>query len=699
MDAKKEILWRIYIVFFAMCLFATAIVVQMVRIQFVQGDYWRSKADSLTMDYKRIEASRGNIFSDNGSMLATSVPIYDLRMDLQADGLTKEQFDSKIDSLSQCLAALFGDKPAAEYKRDLRRARADKERYHLIRRSVSFKELQAVKKFPLFRLGRYKGGLLVEQKNMRNLPFKDLAARTIGYVRDVKPVGIEAAYNEELTGYSGKRLMQKISGNVWMPVNDNNEIEPKDGNDIYTTIDINIQDVAEQALANQLALHHADHGCAVLMEVATGEIKAIANLRRSPTGIYSEDYNYAIGESTEPGSTMKMASLLAAMDDGLVDPEDTVNVGNGYTTFFGQPMKDSHPPKSSRLSVQRAFETSSNVGISRIIYQRYAKNPERFVNKIKSFHLDQPLGLQISGENNPVIKNPGDKGWSDVSLPWMSIGYEVQLTPMQMLAFYNAIANQGRMVKPMFVKEIKHNGVTVKSFDPEIIRDSICSPSTLRKAQQLLLGVVEEGTATNIKNPYYKIAGKTGTAQTNYSTRNQQMKYQASFVGYFPADAPRYSCIVVVNSPSNSVYYGGAVAAPIFKEIADKVYASHIELHKEFSDSSFESLAQMPAIKCSPAAKVSSVLSQLNLPKQTLPQDAQWLSADAGGDAYKIKERKMVSGLMPDVTGMGARDALYVLENAGLRTSVSGKGSVVKQSLAAGTRIQKGQLVYLDLGL
>jgi cell division protein FtsI (penicillin-binding protein 3) len=404
MDAKKEILWRIYIVFFAMCLFAAAIVVQMVRIQFVQGDYWRSKADSLTMDYKRIEASRGNIFSDNGSMLATSVPIYDLRMDLQADGLTKEQFDTKIDSLSQCLSALFADKSAAEYKRELRRARADEERYHLIRRSVSFRDLQEVKKFPLFRLGRYKGGLLVEQKNMRNLPFKDLAARTIGYVRDVKPVGIEAAYNEDLTGYSGKRLMQKISGNVWMPVNDNNEIEPKDGNDIYTTLDINIQDVAEQALANHLAEHNADHGCAVLMEVSTGEIKAIANLRRSPTGIYAEDYNYAIGESTEPGSTMKMASLLAAMDDGLVDPEDTVNVGNGSTSYFGQPMKDSHPPKSSRLSVQRAFETSSNVGISRIIYQRYAKNPERFVSKIKSFHLASRSACRFPARTNRSLK-------------------------------------------------------------------------------------------------------------------------------------------------------------------------------------------------------------------------------------------------------------------------------------------------------
>jgi cell division protein FtsI (penicillin-binding protein 3) len=435
------------------------------------------------------------------------------------------------------------------------------------------------------------------------------------------------------------------------------------------------------------------------MEVATGEIKAIANLRRSPSGIYAEDYNYAIGESTEPGSTMKMASLLAAMDDGLVNPEDTVNVGNGYTTYFGQPMKDSHPPLASRLSVQRAFETSSNVGISRIIYQRYAKNPERFVEKIKSFHLDEPLGLQIPGENKPVIKSPGSKGWSDVTLPWMSIGYEVQLTPLQMLAFYNAIANNGRFVRPMFVKEVKHNGVTVKSYAPEIIRDSICSAATLKKAQQLLLGVVEEGTAQNVKNSYYKIAGKTGTAQTNYSDRSQRMKYQASFVGYFPAGSPRYSCIVIVNSPTNSVYYGGAVAAPIFKEIADKVYASHIELHNEFSDTTSTMAQQIPALKCSPPAQLASVLHHLELPKPAAPLDAQWLTADAGSKTYKLKERKMVAGLMPDVSGMGARDAMYLLENAGLRTSITGRGSVLKQSVQAGTRIQKGQIVYLDLGL
>lgn len=697
MEPRKQILWRIYIVFVGLCLFGLAILVQIVRVQFVQGNYWRSKADSLTLDYKRIDASRGNIFSDNGSLLATSVPIYDVRMDMMTEAVTSEIFNSKLDSLSQCLSGLFQDKSAADYRRELRKARADKERFHLIQRNVSFKELQQLKQFPLFRMGRYKGGLLVEQKSVRQLPYQQLAARTIGYARAVKPVGIEASFNNDLVGASGKRLMQKISGNVWMPVNDNNEIEPRDGNDLITTLDINIQDVAENALAEQLAIHNADHGCAVLMEVSTGHIKAIANLTRTPSGLYAENYNYAIGESAEPGSTMKLASLLAAIDDGLVEPSDTVTVGNGFTTYSGQPMKDSHPPKASRLSVQQIFETSSNVGVSRIIYQRYAKNPERFIEKLKSFHLDQPLGLQIPGESNPVIKNTDDKKWSAVSIPWMSIGYELQLTPLQMLTFYNAIANDGRMVKPMFVKEISKNGTVIKSFPTEIIADSICTRESLAKAKQMLEGVVQNGTASNLKSAHYKIAGKTGTAQTNYSTKGQVMKYQASFVGYFPADQPKYSCIVIVNSPSNSVYYGGAVAAPIFKEIADKVYASHLELHKEFADTATIVASRMPVTKSGSRKSLIAALAALDLPAVSIA-DAQWVTAEQGTNSIALREKRITRGLVPNVTGMGVRDALYLLENAGLTVKVNGRGSVTKQSIVPGSKLVKGQIILLELG-
>ena len=455
MQVKKDIMWRINGSFILLCLMGLLIIGQILKIQIAEGDKWRQRADSSNLHYFNIAASRGNIFSSDGRLMATSVPIYDIRIDTRTEGLTEESFNSNIDSLGLCLSQLFKDHSPAEYKHLIREARSQNERYFLLHRNVTYTDLQQLKTFPLFRFGRYKGGLRIEQKEMRELPFKMLASRTIGYIRDVKPVGIESSFNDDLKGLGGKRLMQKISGNVWMPVTDKDVVEPKDGNDLVTTIDVNIQDVAENSLEEHLRQHNADHGCAVLMEVATGEIKAIANLSRTEDGNYIEDFNYVIGEATEPGSTMKMASLLAAMDDNLVEPGDTVVVNNGIYNYFGQPMKDSHAPKASRLSVQQAFETSSNVGVSKIIWSRYVKNPQAFIDKLKSFGLGKPLDLQIEGEGIPVIKNTNDKSWSAVSLPWISIGYETTITPLQMLTFYNAIANNGRMVKPHFVKELR----------------------------------------------------------------------------------------------------------------------------------------------------------------------------------------------------------------------------------------------------
>ncbi len=699
MEVKKDIMWRIYVVFLFICLFGFAIIVQIFRIQFVQGSYWKEKADSLTTDYKNIEASRGNIFADDKSLLATSVPIYDVRMDLQTDGLTKDVFNDNVDSLAQALSDLFKDRSKQEYKVDLRQARADGERYHLIQRNVHFPELQKLKSFPLFRLGRYKGGLLVENRNVRELPFKLLAARTIGYQREVKPVGIEAAFDKQLKGVGGKRLMQKISGGIWIPINDKDEIEPKDGNDIVTTIDVNIQDVAEHALEEHLRKHNADHGCAVLMEVATGEIKAIANLSVTADGNYIEDFNYAIAESTEPGSTMKMASLLAAMDDGLVNPTDSVNVGNGNYSFFNQPMKDSHPPKASRLSVTQAFETSSNVGISKVIYAAYNKTPQRFIDQLKKFKLNDPLALQIEGEGMPRIKDVTAKDWSPVSLPWMSIGYEVKLTPLQILTFYNAIANNGRMVRPKFVREELYHGKTIQSFPTEIIKDSIASPDAIAKARKLLEDVVQNGTASSLSKSCYKIAGKTGTAQmfaNKFGYDRGHMTYQASFVGYFPADNPKYSCMVVVYAPSNDVYFGGAVAAPVFKEISDKVYSNNMEMHDTIpvNDSLIKSL---PVAKSGSQKELKKVFTQLNVPVSSANSDANMVSAGITNNSVKLSERKMISGMVPNVVGMGAKDALNILENAGLRVRLNGKGVVSKQSIDAGTKIQRGQQITIEL--
>jgi len=694
-------MWRIYLVFACFLLFGIAILVQIFRIQFVEGDYWRSKADSLTTQIKSIEASRGNIFSSDGSLLATSVPIYDVRMDLKADGLTNEVFNKNLDSLSLCLSGLFLDKSRAEYNHDLRQGRNEGSRYFLIQKNVHYTDLQKLKNFPLFRLGKYKGGLVVEQRNVRELPFKELAQRTIGTLRDVKPVGIEASFDGSLQGASGSRLMQRIAGGVWMPLNDKEEVEPKDGNDIITTIDVNIQDVAESALEEHLRKNNADHGCVAVMEVATGNIVAIANLSKTSSGSYEENFNYVIAEASEPGSTMKLASLLAGIDDGLIDLDESIDVGNGSMTYCGQLMRDAHPPKKSKLTVKEAFMTSSNVGISKIITHYYSKHQQDFLDKLRSFGLNNKLGLQIEGEGRPRIKNANDKDWNPcVSLPWTSIGYEVLISPLQTLTFYNAIANNGRMVKPKFVKEIRYHGQLVKAFPTEIIRDSIVSPSTILKAHELLEAVVDSGTGRALKNPHYRVAGKTGTAQIQhpkFGYDKSHMTYQASFAGYFPADHPKYSCIAVVYAPTGGEYVGGAVSAPIFKEIADKVFSNEMDLHNELA-STDSTNKNMPDAKSGQQKDLNKVLAELNVNALTGNAEATWVSASGTDAGVMMVERKTNFGSVPNVMGMGIRDALYLLENSGLNVKVSGKGSVRKQSLDPGTKIMKGQKIVIELG-
>jgi len=701
MEIKKDIMWRIYLVFACFLLFGIAIIAQIFRIQFVQGDYWRSKADSLTTQIRSIEASRGNIFSSDGSLLATSVPIYDIRMDLKADGLTDEAFNKNVDSLSFCLAELFRDKSRSEYNHELHEARNEGSRYYLIQKNVHFSDLQKMKQFPLFRLGKYKGGLVIEQRNIRELPFKELAQRTIGTLRDVRPVGIEASFDGNLQGASGSRLMQRIAGGVWMPLNDKEEVEPKDGNDIITTIDVNIQDVAESALEQHLRKNNADHGCVAVMEVQTGNIVAIANLSKTSDDTYEENFNYVIAEATEPGSTMKLASLLVGIDDGLIDLNETVDVGNGFTTYCGQPMKDAHAPKKSKLTVREAFMTSSNVGISKIITRYYSKHQQDFLDKLKSFGLNNKLGLQIEGEGMPRIKSAKDKDWNPcISLPWTSIGYEVLISPLQTLTFYNAIANNGRMVKPKFVKEIRYHGQLVKAFPTEIISDSIVSPSTIAKAHELLEAVVDSGTGRALKNPHYRVAGKTGTAQINkpkFGYDQTHRTYQASFVGYFPADHPKYSCIAVVYAPTGGEYVGGAVSAPIFKEIADKVFSGEMALHNELAAVDSEN-RNIPEAKAGQQKDLNKVLAELNVHALSRNAEATWVATTGTEEGVMMTERNTQNGSVPNVVGMGIRDALYLLENSGLNVKVSGRGSVRKQSLDPGTKIQKGQKIVIELG-
>lgn len=696
-EHKKNMI-RVYVMYILLAVFSAGIVIKTGQIMFVQGDEWREKAENLTLKYHTIEAARGNIYDHKSRLLATSVPIYEVRFDPNADALTDAVFNQHIDSLAYRLSGLFRDKSAFQYKRQLVNARNNKERYHLIKRKVNYTELQQLRTFPIFRKGRYKGGFIYIQQNRRQKPFRVLAARTIGYDRENESVGLEGAYSETLSGTGGKRLMKKIAGGVWMPVNDANEVEPEDGADLVTTIDINIQDVAENALLKQLQKHDANHGCVVLMEVNTGEIRAIANLTRGSDQNYYESYNYAIGAGSEPGSTIKLASFMAAMEDGYIDLDTEIETGNGKHLFYNTPMFDSKEGGYGTIKAKRAFAVSSNIAIAKIIDKYYRSEPQRFVDKLKDFHLNEPTGVEIAGEGIPYIKDADDKTWSGITLPWMSHGYELRLTPLQILTFYNAVANNGKMVKPRFTSAVTKHGKTIKRFDPVVLKEQIASKETIAKAREMLEEVVNAGTAGNLSNAAYKVAGKTGTAQiAKGATGYDKVLYQASFCGYFPADDPKYSAIVVVNAPSKNVYYGNLVAGPIFKEIADKVYSTSVNFHREFLAQRDENAIHLPVSKNGDYSRLSQVFTSIGVPYKTGTSRAEWVTTQTGRDTVKIFEKEFIDNLVPNVRGMALQDAVFILENMGLRVSAKGKGAVKMQSLPPGTRIQKGTEIKLRL--
>jgi len=697
-------MWRVYLMYVLMSVFAICIITRIFIINVGQGNMWKARAASLTLHNDSIEAVRGNIFDVNGSLLATSLPYYETGIDPLANAYSEKDFMNAADSLSTRLTELFPDRNKYDYLKDLVHAWKTDDRYIVLRRNVSFKDLQTMKTFPILRLGKYRGGFLYLQTNKRELPFKWLAARTIGYDRVMgKPIGLEGAYNNELKGVSGSRLMRKIAGGVWMPVNVDNEIDPQDGMDLVSTIDINIQDVAEHALLTQLKANNASHGCAVLMEVKTGELKAIANLTRKDSSTYYEDFNYAIGESRDPGSTFKLMSLMAAMEDNLITLKDTVNVGNGSVQFYDRVIKDAHEPKQSRMSVKQVFEESSNVGTAKLIWRSYSKNPQKFVDRLYGFGLGTPLGLQIPGEGRPRIKTTKDKDWYGTTLPWMAFGYELNITPMQILTFYNAVANNGQMVKPMMVKALRRHGQIVKTFTTEVMNPQICSKQTLAQAREMLEGVVQEGTAKNLRNSVFKIAGKTGTAQTIAAGNKYEKVYQASFVGYFPAEDPQYSCIIVINAPSNGVYYGGAVAAPVFKEIADKVYATNLDIHQEVNPSSASvGSEQMPLMRNGNRKEIETVAKTIHIPLSGQAETkADWVISSGEKSEVMLTafdvEKQLKTGIVPNLTGMMAKDALYLLENNGLRVRISGRGVVAKQSIAPGEKFNKDSQIMLEL--
>jgi len=705
-NEKKDILSRVYLVYVVIVVFALVIIGQTVNVQIVQGAQWKEKAENLTIFYNSIEAVRGNIYAEDGSLLATSVPKYEVRFDVNTPSILDEFFYEKVDSLALKLSQLYPEKSKKQYLSELVSARKKGARYHLIRRNVKFTDLKEMETFPIFRKGKYKGGFIYTQQNRRVKPFNILAARTIGYDREgIQPVGIEGAYSKELKGINGKRLEQKIAGGVWMPINDENEIEPVDGSDVYSTIDINIQDVAENALLKQLQLHHAGYGCVAVMEVATGEIKAIANLQMNKDSSYYESYNFVVGAATEPGSTFKLASLMAAFEDGYLNLDDMVNTEDGTTRFYDAVMRDSHKGGYGTISIKEAFVKSSNVAISKEINRVYTKEPQKFIDRLNKMYVNKKLDIELSGEGTPKIKNTTDKTWSGITLPWMSIGYELELTPLNILTFYNAVANNGKMVKPKFVKEIRYRGKLVRTIETEVLNPSICSQKTIAMAKEMLEAVVEEGTARNLKNDTYKIAGKTGTAQIankklGYKYKGDiKVSHQASFVGYFPADNPKYSCIVVVNAPSKGVYYGNLVAGPIFKEVADKVYATSLGIHKEIVKTENIALSRIPYAKDGNYDDLKMIYNHFGIKTKINNSVDEWAKISTGVDEVTISSRKIAPIYVADVVGMSIKDALYILENQGLRVVFVGKGTVKNQSIISGSKIIKGEKIVLTLEL
>lgn len=660
----KNISYRIYLVAFAIFVMAIFIAIKLTNIQWVEGEYYRKLAKERTVKNFVIPANKGNVYSADGSLLATSIPNYTIRFDAVAP--KKEDFEKNVKPLADSLSNLLG-KPSSYFQTELRRARANKNRYYLLARKLSYTQYMKMKSFPLFNLGAYKGGMITEQKTVREHPIGKIAERTIGYERQDERgvetrVGIEGAFGAYLNGKDGQRLMQKIAKNQWKPISDNNEIEPRDGYDIISTIDVYIQDIAHHALLKQLELYEADHGCVVVMETNTGEIKAISNLGRTTDGSYYETINYAVAESHEPGSTFKLVDLIALLDDRKVDTSKVYDSKGGDITYYNRHVRDSKRGGYGKVTLAKGFEVSSNTVMVQAVYDNYKDNPRQFVNRINNLGLDRPLGLPFKGEGKPFIPQPGEKGWSGVALPWMAFGYGVSITPLQTLTLYNAVANNGEMVKPQFVKEIKEWNKTIKKYDKQVLNPKICSDETLKKVHAILENVVKRGTGSKLYSKDFSMAGKTGTAQVDYHKGDGQMYYASSFAGYFPADKPKYSCIVVVHKPNTSkgLYYGADVAGPVFKRIAQKIFTD-----------------------------VPSTNEVKKLNRKILNQEQSYA-------VYYDKVQKK-DNIVPNVKGMTGMDAVALLENFGLKVKVKGIGKVKQQSILPGQAFTRNQIITLEL--
>lgn len=677
--------------------FAIAAITRVVLLQHADGRKWVKLAEEIDLQFRKVPATRGNIYSDNGSLLVTSLPSY--RVALDPTIASHDVYRQGLDSLALKLSRHFGDRSKEYYKRKINDARLEGRKYIVLnRRLVKYQEKKAMANWPIFREGRLKGGAIFEKLDRRYRPFAYMGYRTVGFVNDnYDGAGLEYSFNEYLAGIDGKALYQKMAGGKWRPLHDESEIRPVEGFDIHTTINVNLQDVTESALLHALKDHDADHGCAVVMEVKSGEIKAISNLTKNKqTNEYREVFNYAVQGLTDPGSTFKLASMIALLEDSKLKLNDSIETGTGDYNFYNQTMRDHKPGGYGTISVREAFEVSSNIAISKLVYSQFGSDPQRFIDYIASMGLSQPLGFQMVGEGIPKIKDPSDKSWSGITLPWMSIGYEVEVTPLQMLAFYNAIANDGRLIRPIIVKSVNQADEEIKTFRSQEIKRKICSSKTLREVQSLLKGVVENGTANNIKNSYYKSAGKTGTAQKIVNGRYTR-QYNTSFVGYFPADNPQYSCIVVIDNPKGFRQYGSNVAAPVFKTIADNIYARDLEMHQPYIVENKMTDGIFPVIKAGHREDLEMICEELDIPNISESEE-DWVVARLKDNAVLWTTDEIAPEVVPNVLGMTLRDAIFLLENHGLRVTHRGSGRITAQSIYPGKKLLKGSNITLTLG-
>ncbi|MFM7430425.1 MAG: penicillin-binding protein [Flammeovirgaceae bacterium] len=695
MNIKKSILIRVRLAFLGVLVFAICVAAKIGHIQIAQGEKWKKMSEEINFDYKKVKATRGNIYSDNGSLLATSLPFYKVAID---PTLAKDEvFKEGVDSLAYFLSRYYKDRTKQDYKELLIDARTSGKQYVILnRKQINYQTKKEMMKWPIFRQGRYKGGVLFEKMEVRYRPFSNLSRRTVGFVNeDGKGAGLEFSFNNALGGQDGEALFQKIAGGTWKPVFDGNNIKAIDGLDIQTTIDVNLEDVAETSLYRAMQTHNADAGTVVVMEVKTGHIKAISNLSSDGNGGFQEEFNHAVGGSFEPGSTFKLVTMMSLLEDTNIELTDSIQTGKGEYTFYNRKVRDHEEGGYGKITIKDAFERSSNIAMAKLMDKHFGTKPSKFLKYVDDLQLSKPLGLQINGELFPKITRPTDKAWSGITLPWMAYGYGFEISPLHTLALYNAVANDGKMIKPVFVTSVTQAEKATQEFETETLNSKICSNKTLSQLRLLLEGVVENGTAKNLKSAYYQIAGKTGTAVILKDGRYEK-KYITSFVGYFPAHAPKYSAIVLIKNPRGIYQYGNSVAGPVFKDIADNIYARDINIHQAMEKKRLNEPGVFPTLRAGKQEELTMLSNELGVSNHSATEE-EWIKVAKNGNAVVWKKNMVIKDHVPDVIGMTFRDAIYLLEKSGLRVSYEGKGRVAEQSINPGARIDKGARIYLKL--